>query len=278
MLNAMQELLGQMALASGGLASSLVLLVAWRHYERRPDLESSALLALALGGCYATMTLFVGAFTPLWLVYRRPELLEMLHRSRYLIFDCTCVPSVLWLLLLQAHRAGDKGGPLGTLASLLLGGAGRLPVLAAVALVHAAAAGYAAGDCARYPFTTENCLGVLYWRPARFTPKMRRPWLLATRALWIVGAYRCLWQGDAWLLLATAVARLAFNGHMSQWHHWRWEVFAQAPAMAALCAVLLRAEDVAVRCNLQSWDPRSCLVVTPGGAARLFAAPGGLRF
>lgn len=274
----MQELLGRGLLSLGGLVSSMVLLVAYRHYEKYPCLETGALVAFAMSGTYGAVTLMVGACLPLRLIYQRPDLIEMMHRSRYLMFDCASVPGVLWLIVLLTHRTSEQMGPVGSATAFLMDGQARVLVLGALVVVHAVASGCAAGDCVKYPMTTENSLGVVYWRPARFTHKMKRPWVYATTVLWVFATYRFAMSGSVWLLLASVAFRLAFHGHMSQWRFWPWEIFLQAPAAAVLTATLLLARDVTVQCSTRSFDPFSCLVVSPGSAVPLFARPGGMRF
>merc|ERR1740121_1979408 len=212
------------------------------------------------------------------MIYQRADLLEMMHRSRYLMFDCASVPGVLWMLALLAQRTSDELGPVGSLAAIVMDGQARYLVLGALALVHVAAAGRAAGDCVKYPFNTQSCLGVVYWRPARFTPKMKLPLSVAANALCVFAAYRFACQGRAWLLVASLAFRLAFHGHLSQFRFWSWEIFAQAPAVAAVVAAMLLARDVTVQCSTRSFSPFSCLVVTPGSVVPLFAARGGMRF
>jgi len=266
------ELAGQGLLGLASAAAAAVLLVAWQLHARRATLEHAVLLCFALGQAYSSATLLVGGLLPLRAVYERPDLLEMMHRSRYLIFDCAALPCVIWVLVLLFFRPLETGQLFGFSAQTL-----RTCALSVLAVVHLVVSCLAAGDCAKYPFSTENCLGILYWRPARFTPRMRYPWLFVTRSLWVLAAYHCYTKGSLSLLLATAGIRLAFHGHMSQWQHWSWEIFAQPLASAALFTALMWALEVTVRCDWRALS--QCVVAWPGGATALFSGmQGGLRF
>jgi len=271
----MSELAGRALLGLGVLLSAAVLLVAYQLYALRQSLEHAVLLCFALSSTYGAVCLLIGGVLPLRTLYDRPDLLEMMHRSRYLIFDCAALPMLLWLLAVLLHRQrGDFG--LGGSAGLL-DSPWRLWTLALLATVHLLLAGLAASDCVKYPFTMENCLGVVYWRPARFTHKMKYPWFCTIRALWVFAALRCLVQRRAWLLIAVAPFHAAYYGHMSPWHYWPSEIFMQPFATAILGSVLLLSLDVSVQCDMRM-GLSGCIVAVPGGAMPLFGAPTGLRF
>lgn len=269
------EFVGQSLLAAGVTVSGLVLLVAWQFYSRSPSMESAATLCFAMAQTYCSIVLLVGALLPLRIVYQAMELLEMMHRSKYLIFDCAMLPSVAWIAVLLLKQ--PDFGPLGLVGSKLLEEPLRTPVLVALGFAHLAASYLAASDCIKYPFTHENCLGVLYWRPARFTLRMRYPWIVVTRLLLALGMYSLLLQGRWLMLLAAGCFYGAYHGHVSLWQYRAWEIYAQPLACALLSAALMTALNVSVSCALSSIDLDSCVVVTPGGAVPLFGGLSRLR-
>eukprot|EP00931_Biecheleriopsis_adriatica_P079545 TRINITY_DN52954_c0_g1_i1.p1 TRINITY_DN52954_c0_g1~~TRINITY_DN52954_c0_g1_i1.p1 ORF type:complete len:274 (-),score=35.98 TRINITY_DN52954_c0_g1_i1:4-825(-) len=268
------ETVGQALLCVGMLASGAALLVSWQFYSRTPSLESGALLCFTLGQAYSTATLLLGALLPLRVVYSAEEMLEMLHRSRYLMFDCASLLSVVWVLVFIVRRSQADFGVIGAIVGRLESFA--TPLLALLGFAHLLAAGLACSDCARYPLSHDNCLGVLYWRPARFTLRMRYPWLAATRLLWAFSICVLLMQGRPWLLLSSGAFHLAYHGHVSRWQYQSWEVFAQPLCGALLSASLLAALDVSVSCR-QGLDLSTCLVLTPGGPVPLFGGTSRLR-
>eukprot|EP00928_Gymnodinium_smaydae_P023336 TRINITY_DN19300_c0_g1_i1.p1 TRINITY_DN19300_c0_g1~~TRINITY_DN19300_c0_g1_i1.p1 ORF type:complete len:271 (+),score=43.07 TRINITY_DN19300_c0_g1_i1:104-916(+) len=255
----MEAWVGRGLLASGLAACAATALVGWRLYEKRPGLDTAAYVCLALSHTYAALTLVVGALLPLRMVYDRPDLIEMMHRTRYLILDCLGLPCVFWLLLLWAL-------PPALAEWLPSEGLVRSALLAALLSASMALAAPAARDCTTYPFSPDNCLGVLYYRPARFTQKMRYPCLYVQRALYGFAMCRLLAARSGWLLLGTGVFRLAFHGHTSGWRYWPWEIFAQPLAMSLLSLALLWSADVNVVCT---GGLMQCVVTYPGGAASL---------
>jgi len=269
---AMSEVIGCAVLGVGALGSSVLLLATWQLYARHPTLAHGVILVFVLSHAYSCYSLLVGGALPLRYVYQRPDLLEMLHRSRYLIFDCATLPCILWLLVLLVHRAPGFGA-----GTMQLDESWRICLLIVCSVVHVAIAGLAASDCFKYPFTTENCLGVVYWRPTRFTPRMRGPWLWVTRGLWFFAACSLCMERRGWLLIATAAFHLAFHGHMSQYRYWPSEIYMQPLATVMLSAALLVNLDVGLTCNWRSLDPGSCLVLAPGGAVPLLGAGSSLR-
>mmetsp|Transcript_4394 Transcript_4394/g.8804 ORF Transcript_4394/g.8804 Transcript_4394/m.8804 type:complete len:271 (+) Transcript_4394:89-901(+) len=263
----MLEGIGCAVLGLGAVGSSILLLATWQLYARHPTLAHGVILVFVLSHAYSCYSLLLGGALPLRYVYQRPDLLEMLHRSRYLIFDCASLPCILWLLALLAHRAQFFGA-----GTLQLDESWRIGFLIICSLVHLVIAGLAASDCSKYPFTTESCLGVVYWRPTRFTPRMRGPWLWVTRGLWLFATSSLCLERRGWLLVGTAAFQLAFHGHMSQYRYWPSEIYMQPLATAMLSAALLANLDVGLACNWRTLDPGSCLVLAPGGAVPLFGA------
>lgn len=276
-LRRLLEVTGCPLLFLGTALASLVLLTTWQLYSRYPTLEHGVFVCFALSHAYGAATLLLSSLIPLRVVYQQFDILEMLHRSRYLIFDCLCLPCLLWLLAEMVHRHRSELLPVGVLPAVF-DDPWRSATIGVLSLLHVAISGPAAMDCSKYPMTHVNCLGVLYWRPARFTSRMQRPFLLVTRALWIVAICRCVMQRHTWLLAAAAAFRLAFHGHMSQWRYWPWEIFVQPLATACVCGALLHAADVAVQCDWRHLDVTRCLVVSPSGAVPLFGNTARLRF
>eukprot|EP00930_Biecheleria_cincta_P006984 TRINITY_DN108115_c0_g1_i1.p1 TRINITY_DN108115_c0_g1~~TRINITY_DN108115_c0_g1_i1.p1 ORF type:complete len:280 (+),score=32.74 TRINITY_DN108115_c0_g1_i1:122-841(+) len=238
-------------------------------------MESAATLCFAMAQTYCSIVLLVGALMPLRMVYQAMELLEMMHRSKYLIFDCAMMPCVAWVAVLLLKR--PDFGPLGLVGSKLLAEPLCTPVLVAFGFAHLGVSYLAASDCIKYPFTHDNCLGVLYWRPARFTLRMRYPWLLVTRLLLALGIYSLLLHGQWVMLLASVCFYGAYYGHVSLWQYRPWEIYAQPLSCALLSAALMTALNVSVSCPLINIDLGSCVVVTPGGAVPLFGGLSRLR-
>eukprot|EP00747_Dinoflagellata_sp_TGD_P170088 gnl/TRDRNA2_/TRDRNA2_200762_c0_seq1.p1 gnl/TRDRNA2_/TRDRNA2_200762_c0~~gnl/TRDRNA2_/TRDRNA2_200762_c0_seq1.p1 ORF type:complete len:276 (-),score=29.83 gnl/TRDRNA2_/TRDRNA2_200762_c0_seq1:79-906(-) len=275
----MQEVLGCVLLVLSTGIAGLISCVAWQLHAKQQTLDNAVLVCFALSHAYAAATLLVGAVLPLRIVYSSPHMVEMMHRSRYMIFDCMALPCILWMIVGQLNRSLDQPG-MHMLAVLFDPNKPfRLVLLGILGVFHVGIAGLASQDCFRYPFTNDNCLGVLYWRPTRFTPKMRIPWLVVTRTLWIYAAYRCLALRSFALLVTAALLRLSFHGHMSQWRYWSWEIFAQPLSCAALCGALFMARGVSVRCpGLATLDVLRCVVVSPEGVMPLFGSAAMMRF
>jgi len=257
--------IGIIVLAIGTIATCTAFLVAFRLHSRHQTLDYAVFTCLAISSFYGAATLLVGSLLPMRVAYQRPDLLNMLHRSRYLMFDCIALPCIIWLLLFQLHR--DRKEVLGPLraAATLLDEPWRPGLLALLAAGHLLVAGLAAKDMGNYPLNPQNCMGVLYYRPARFTQRMKRPWFLVTYALWALALYWCIVHGRPWLLLAAAAFRLAYHGHMSTYWFPPFEAFVQPLAAAALIGALLQAAGVGMIC-----DPRDlsrCMVRAPEGTA-----------
>lgn len=261
-------MVGTLILVVYMVVASVISMVAWHLYGKQQTIEHGALLCFAFGQFYSVLTLLAGAFLPLRIVYANPDIVLMLHRSRYLIFDCFALPCVLWSLLGIAQREHAQFG----LPRSLFEGSARTVVLIILSLVHAALALPAAQDCGKYPFNPNDCLGVLYYRPARFLKRMHHPWRVVLWTLALFGLLRLILVGQVRLLLATGIMRIAYHGHMTQWDFWRWEIFLQPFATAAFCAALLGASGASVVCDWREFDPTQCLVLTPGGATPLFGS------
>eukprot|EP00929_Paragymnodinium_shiwhaense_P123818 TRINITY_DN9810_c1_g1_i6.p1 TRINITY_DN9810_c1_g1~~TRINITY_DN9810_c1_g1_i6.p1 ORF type:complete len:275 (+),score=39.33 TRINITY_DN9810_c1_g1_i6:134-958(+) len=274
----MLSVIGCAALAIETALSAFAALVCYQLYGRHPTLDHAVLLFFSLGHTYSVLTLLVGALIPVRLVYERPDLLELWHRSRYILFDCVAMPSVLWMVAFLIHRGREELG-LPALVASLFDTPARLVAIAILAVAHLAVAFLASQDCFRYPMGTDNCLGVLYWRPARFTRWMQLPWKCSTRSLWLLAF---LWllvaRRPPWLLLAAAVLRLAYHGHMSQYWYPNWEIFLQPLAATLVTCAFLQAMDISLQCDMRRLDPSTCIVQSPKGPVALFMSGGRLRF
>lgn len=261
-------------LAFGTAVTSLAGLVAFQLHSKQSTLENAALVCVALSQVYAVGTLFVGAALPLRLVYTQPEMVQMIHRSRYLVFDCLALPGVLWVIMFQALRLRAELG----LPEFVAGEAFRIAAMVILAVGHLAMSGPAAIDCSKYPLTSDNCLGVAYWRPARFTHRMKLPLQVVIRSLWCAFVVRCLMlrampsSVETGLLLGGFALRFSYHGHLSQYKYWSWEIFVQPLANTFLCAALLHSTGTVVRCDWRRLDPSACFVVMPGAATPLFGA------
>ena len=96
---AMMELLGRVILAVEAFATTVVMLMAYQAHARNQTLDYAVVLCFVLGHTYSTATLFLGAVVPVRLVYEHHHVLEMMHRSRYLVFDCCALPCVCTFFL-----------------------------------------------------------------------------------------------------------------------------------------------------------------------------------
>eukprot|EP00933_Yihiella_yeosuensis_P082773 TRINITY_DN9675_c1_g1_i1.p1 TRINITY_DN9675_c1_g1~~TRINITY_DN9675_c1_g1_i1.p1 ORF type:complete len:281 (+),score=4.85 TRINITY_DN9675_c1_g1_i1:53-844(+) len=258
------NLIGSALLLLGTTISGLISLISWQSYSRHPSLENAVLLMLVLSQAYSSVGLLCGALLPLKILYQNPDKVEMLHRSRYLIFDCISLPCIVWITFLLSQKPDANLGPF-FLGSRYLP---RSLTVLCLSILHLYVSYFAAQDCSRYPFSMENCLGVMYWRPSRFTARMKNPWQLVIRILWVFALCSLAFQGRFGLCLLTAVAAFhgAFYGHMSPYQYWSGEIFVQSFASAGLSAALLAALDISVSCS----DGFSmCTVATPGGAIPL---------
>eukprot|EP00927_Polykrikos_kofoidii_P045006 TRINITY_DN38869_c0_g1_i2.p1 TRINITY_DN38869_c0_g1~~TRINITY_DN38869_c0_g1_i2.p1 ORF type:complete len:275 (-),score=25.48 TRINITY_DN38869_c0_g1_i2:181-1005(-) len=267
------------ALLSAGLSISLLsTLMAYQLYGRYSTLDHALLMVFGLGHTYSALTFLVGGLLPLRIVYQRPDILEMMHRSRYLIFDCIALPCVLWFLLLVVHRGREELG-LSPASMGLFDEPWRWVTITVLSCTHLGVAGLAAPQISRYPMNTANCMGVLYWRPTRFTHRMRYPVLSATRGLWVLAI---LWlvfaQQKPLLLVAAAVLHVAFHGHMSEYRFWGWEIFVQPLAAAVVSFAVMQAMHISLQCNWRTFDPSQCVIVSPKGPVHLLGGLSQLRF
>jgi len=260
-------------LAIGTAATCVASLVAFQLHSKKATVEHAALVCLALSQVYAAVTLLVGAALPLRLVYTRPDIVQMIHRSRYLVYDCLALPGVLWVVMAQALRLQAELG----LPEFVAGNTFKIAAGVALAIGHLAMSVPAATDCGKYPLTADNCLGVAYWRPARFTHRMKLPLQVVTRFLWCSFLVRCIMLRQATsveigLLCAGLALRFTYHGHLSQYKYWSWEIFVQPLANAFVSAVLLHTTGTSVRCDWHRLNPSSCFVIMPGAAAPLFGS------
>lgn len=273
----MKDIVGVALTLLNFLVSVVVFLVAYQLYGRHPALDHFVLLCFVLGHTYSALTILIGAALPLWVVYSYSDVIEMMHRSRYLMFDCVALPCVIWLIATTLHRRRDDLG-FAESAAGLFDEPLRWVSFSIIGAVHLGLSGLAAPDCSRYPMSADNCLGVGYWRPARFTKKMRYPLLCTIRGMCLLGVFLLYSQKRPWLLFAVASLRLAFHGHMTDYKYFTWEIFVQPLAAAAISAAFLDAMEIGVHCDWRTLDPTHCLVSTPKGAVPLLGGASRLRF
>jgi hypothetical protein len=268
------EMIGRTILAVEACASTVIMLVAYQAHARNQTLDFAVVLTFALGHTYGTATLLVGALLPMRVVYERSDLVEMMHRSRYLVFDCVAQPCALHILLMLVYERRED---LGISSNLLDQAIEIFPTFVVLAVVHATITLFAAKEIIRKPMITDNCLNVMYYRLAgRITAPMRCPCLCSISCLWILGVIFFLAYRSMSFLVAAAVFNVAYSSHITRYVGWyfTWEIYVQPLAAFIVSVALLQAMNVSLHCDWRRLDPTQCLVYSPKGTVPLLRGLG----
>lgn len=74
-------------------AHGFLLLVAWQLHAKRPTFDNIALTLFSLSASYNSFVLLLTVLMPLTVVYNHFDMLEQLHRSRYLLLIVSHCPA-----------------------------------------------------------------------------------------------------------------------------------------------------------------------------------------
>lgn len=223
-------------------------------YLHSGTIFDSSNLLFCMGLLYTQGTLCIASVIPIRFIYKYPDLMETMHRSRYCL-ECILLPCILWSFAFYPHWRVPPGAPTMGLSFILV-------------CIHLAASLPATRECVDYPFSPDLSSGVLYWKPARFSKILLYPTYATSFAVYAYGVSIFLqspgyvWQKELRLVIIAAAFHFVNTRGRAQGRSFPGDLVLQQAVSIAIILYLLYDLNISFYCKL---DDFSCALTTAKG-------------